>query len=909
MAWSSPTTVGGNGTKAAGTTLDLQPSAAVPAGAILIVGLCSDNIATADGATSTVVGVTDTQGNSYTKVREWTRAAGSAGSGVTIAVFVSRVSSALATSDTITATWSASLAARQMIAQYRTVGDGNTYRVRGSAGTNGTSQSPSVSLSGQSASTLVWYGLAGLENTGTWTHDADYTQGRQNRTTTSGDANSNVMMAAASRATATITSDTFNPVPSVSGDWAAILLTLEEVIAGPSASPPLIDRAGLVFAPNVSIASTLPGPIVSYRAGDLSLSDGDPVVTWPDRSGNAKHATQANPSAQPIYRASSAARNLLPLRNQTDVEQDTSGFGSDGTGVSITRSELTAYQGRASLRVACDGGATQQGVAIGRAGNTIENAPVQPGLPYTASVYARGDVGGETVQLSIRWRDAASTHISTVSGTTVTLGQDWTRLVLTATAPESAAWAAILVRNPNATAQVWFIDANMLEQSSQASPFEPPPGSLTWTEPFVRFDGASQCLQIPDLGPLPEATIVAHVADREGRTSESAVLSSSGAGRSFALISSGEWGHAAFRSDGVEVRARGLRVEPGRPTVLIVRQSVSGNFVEIWEDGTLIERRTGLSSLRSGGSFYIARNPAAVIPKSPRKGFATRDLNSPNVGKNLRLQTIQVWWQDTEAVQGTYDWSSLDADLAAVTVPVRLRPMLGRLAPDWAKQLGNGPITYTEPQGGETATIPDIWSAEYQAAARDWIAALAAHVDPLEQVITVYATGAMTYYGEPCIRGISNADNRAAFLAAGYTQEKDQALELAQFDWMLAFERTNVACAYNAWQFIKDDGTAGSSTTFMRTMMDYHMQLFGERCTLANNSVRSSYITDTPAFYAAFLERPQVAHEFQLAAASRVGDETEAARWAVSYLQARVIEISGTLSAAQYDALEQELWP
>lgn len=49
-----------------------------------------------------------------------------------------------------------------------------------------------------------------------------------------------------------------------------------------------------------------------YNAEDIAgLSDGDPIATWADSSGNGRNATQSNASARPIYKT--AIVNGLPV--------------------------------------------------------------------------------------------------------------------------------------------------------------------------------------------------------------------------------------------------------------------------------------------------------------------------------------------------------------------------------------------------------------------------------------------------------------------------------------------------------------------------------------------------------------------------------------------------------------------
>lgn len=292
-------------------------------------------------------------------------------------------------------------------------------------------------------------------------------------------------------------------------------------------------------------------------------------------------------------------------------------------------------------------------------------------------------------------------------------------------------------------------------------------------------------------------------------------------------------------------------------------------------------------------------------PKS--KGMFTRE-SVPAVGSAYDVGTITIWWSDVESTQGVYDFSSIDADLATAASrgvdSLRFRIFTGVRAPGWAKAFGNGPIDYIEPQGGTSATIPDLWNEEYKTAVQALYDALAAEYDANPNVSLVFAAGAMTYYAEPFIRGLSNASNRANFLAAGYTRELDQELQLWQLDIMDNWATTPIGLAYNAHNYINASGGNATDLPYMGVVMDYHIEVFGSRTVLQNNSIRDTYIASPPAMYDYFVDRPTVSHQFQLAAASRVGDEAATIEWAISFMNASGIETAGKLTTAQYNAYD-----
>jgi hypothetical protein len=104
------TVVGSLGTSGSGvnnTTITLIANAAVLAGDWIVINVASNNTSTVDGDNSEVSGVTDTRGNPWTKLGEWTNANGAAGSGVTTSLWMTQVSVDIPASEmTITVTYS-----------------------------------------------------------------------------------------------------------------------------------------------------------------------------------------------------------------------------------------------------------------------------------------------------------------------------------------------------------------------------------------------------------------------------------------------------------------------------------------------------------------------------------------------------------------------------------------------------------------------------------------------------------------------------------------------------------------------------------------------------------------------------------------------------------------------------------
>lgn len=282
--------------------------------------------------------------------------------------------------------------------------------------------------------------------------------------------------------------------------------------------------------------------------------------------------------------------------------------------------------------------------------------------------------------------------------------------------------------------------------------------------------------------------------------------------------------------------------------------------------------------------------------KAIARGVFTRD-NMPPAGTPVRIATKKVYWKDIEPSQGSKSrtpiLSVLDQAQGRGLEGVRLRPTLGAYAPTWAKNLANGPITMFESQGGTSFTMPDLWSPEYQTAVESLFTWMATQFDNDPRVLAVFASGAMTYYAEPFIRNINTQQNRDNMLAAGYTRAEDEALQKWQLDIMSGFTKTPIGLAYNPFQFVNANGSAGSSLAYTAEVMDYHLGAFGVRTILQNNSIRSSYIASPPPLYAEFLSRLSEpgTTSYQVAGATRVGNADATMNWAIDYLEASGVEL------------------
>ena len=117
MALASVGNLGSNQVKAAGTTVVLTTTAAVAQGGLIVVVSSWDNIEATDGETSRL-SCADSVGNTYTKVKEYTRGSPGAAAGVTLGVFYAKATTALPLGGTITVTGTSVTAKTIQAAQY-----------------------------------------------------------------------------------------------------------------------------------------------------------------------------------------------------------------------------------------------------------------------------------------------------------------------------------------------------------------------------------------------------------------------------------------------------------------------------------------------------------------------------------------------------------------------------------------------------------------------------------------------------------------------------------------------------------------------------------------------------------------------------------------------------------------------
>ena len=220
--------------KTAGTSrIHTVSTANVLAGDTALFGCASDNLATADGVSNDHTSVTDTQGNVWEKVGEYTNTVGgAAGDGVTVSLWKCEVTTDLViTTDTVTINFSGSITAKVvgLISYSHAAGmelfnDGYIAVTRDAA-----TGSPSKTLSGLANVQHLFFACDAFETTQTsfgLTQDTDYTN-QWNNGTTGSTAQTNCKLMGAHRL-ATLTGDTHQSTQSLTCDSVGILASFIE---------------------------------------------------------------------------------------------------------------------------------------------------------------------------------------------------------------------------------------------------------------------------------------------------------------------------------------------------------------------------------------------------------------------------------------------------------------------------------------------------------------------------------------------------------------------------------------------------------------------------------------------------------------------------------------------------------
>lgn len=197
MAWSNASGGSSSGT-AVDTTLSSSFSvgaSSMSAGSVAVVFISKDNSSASSGANNEVILVSDSQNNKWNKCGEYTLSRGSAGAGVTTAIYYSLLTTNLVSStDVVNIYFSTSVTSKAAVLWNFGIG-GNTVWVESTAPGTGSSSAAiaNQTISGlTSGEYLFLRSIAGETSSFSSTVTTNYTSTGTNTTSTGGADNTNV---------------------------------------------------------------------------------------------------------------------------------------------------------------------------------------------------------------------------------------------------------------------------------------------------------------------------------------------------------------------------------------------------------------------------------------------------------------------------------------------------------------------------------------------------------------------------------------------------------------------------------------------------------------------------------------------------------------------------------------------
>ena len=180
--------------------------------------------------------------------------------------------------------------------------------------------------------------------------------------------------------------------------------------------------------------------------------------------------------------------------NQAGIETDTTGWAA-ASNCSIAKSSTQAAEGTSSLRLS----STAAGDMSATTPTGVSGEPVTAGEKYTARAEFRADANARAVDVGIAWYTAAGALIGSIDygASTSDTTSGWTERSVTAVAPDTAAFAAVVVRvvATGGAAELHYVDKiafRLGELTSWAAG-----GTVAWLNPLtvtlvgVKDDGST----------------------------------------------------------------------------------------------------------------------------------------------------------------------------------------------------------------------------------------------------------------------------------------------------------------------------------------------------------------------------------------------------------------------------------
>jgi hypothetical protein len=237
---------------------------------------------------------------------------------------------------------------------------------------------------------------------------------------------------------------------------------------------------------------------------------------------------------------------------------------------------------------------------------------------------------------------------------------------------------------------------------------------------------------------------------------------------------------------------------------------------------------------------------------------------------------VNVHWQDVQPTAGGPIVANNPIDQAIATLHridpsgrmgLKVRLFAGIFAPAWAKSLGGRPVEIADPATGASGSVGRFWTPAFGAAYNDLEARLAAKYDAAPEIREVTISRCTTVYAEPFIRDTANPTAVQALVSAGFTVAADQACHREEILAHQVWVHTRSDLSFNPYQVVGNG--IKSDEAFSEEMMTFCRSTLGNRCVLANNSLRTPL--QFPDLYAQIKTLgPPIA--FQTAVLKKVGN-------------------------------------
>ncbi len=211
---------------------------------------------------------------------------------------------------------------------------------------------------------------------------------------------------------------------------------------------------------------------------------------------------------------------------------------------------------------------------------------------------------------------------------------------------------------------------------------------------------------------------------------------------------------------------------------------------------------------------------------------------------------VDVSWSQLEPSPGIFDFSTLDADLAAVsaynsahpgaTLGVKLRVWAANDAPQWAKTMDGMPISTDV--NNQPATVGQWWKPDYRAAWAALQSALAQRYDnnPLINEVVVASCASLT--DEPMIMA-ATPDVTSVLLADGWTDAAQQSCLDGALNDYAPWYHTAIYYPFSSFTTISASGQRGIDDSVTAEVMERcadSLASSGPWCILGNNALDAS---------------------------------------------------------------------